>query len=141
MEKDKLQNAFYSYLVLYRNGITVEDVLANKAVFYEICNRMNKKNKSILNANLEFVFKNDFLFEIKTTRDTEFVFQIDIANINFDILTKLLFSQISCSDFLCQNCQLIDIPPATFDVEDEIKVSGDSWGKFIERIGYKEEDF
>lgn len=45
MGKNKLQDAIYSCLVLYKNGITVEDILANKDVFCEICNSMDKKIK------------------------------------------------------------------------------------------------
>lgn len=141
MGKNKLQDTIYSYLVLYKNGITVEDVLANKDIFAELCSGMDKKNKNILNANLEFTFKNNLLFEIKTTRDTEFIFQIDISNINFDLLSQLLFLQISCSDFLCKSSQLLDIQPMAFDIESVVKEAGNSWEKFIERIGYKEEDF
>lgn len=46
MGKNKLQDTIYSYLVLYKNGITVEDVLANKDIFAELCSGMDKKTKT-----------------------------------------------------------------------------------------------
>ena len=35
----------------------------------------------------------------------------------------------------------MDIVPSAFDIEDVIKDSKKSWERFVERIGYKEEDF
>lgn len=138
MGKNKLQSTIYSYLVLYKNGITVEDVLENKEIFVELCKEI-EKNKTILNANLEFKNKDNLLFSLKASKRTQFIFQIDITNVNFDLLTELLFSQISCLDFLCKNSHLIDVFPA--NIENVIEDSETSWQKFIERIGYKEDNF
>lgn len=138
MSKADLQNTIYSYLILYKNGITVKDVIANKSIFAELCKKIDKKNS---NANLRFKYKNELLFGIESSKNSEFVFCIDIADIDFDILSKLLFSQISCSDFLCQSCQIMDIIPSEFNFEDIIQESKKSWERFVERVGYKEDDF
>lgn len=137
MSKNDLQNTIYSYLILYKKGITVEDVISNKNVFAELCKKIDKKSSD---ANLKFVHQSELLFEIEASKNKEFVFCIDITDIDFDILSKLLFSQISCSDFLCQSCK-IDILSSKFGFEDIIQESLKSWERFVERIGYKEEDF
>lgn len=138
MSKNDVQNTIYSYLILYKNGITVENVLSNKNVFVELCKKIDKKCS---NANLRFMYQNDLLFEIEASKNKEIIFCIDIADVDFDILSKLLFSQISCSDFLCQSCQIMDIVSSEFNLEDTIQQSKESWGRFVERIGYKEDDF
>lgn len=135
MSKNDVQNTIYLYLILYKNGITVENVLSNKNVFVELCKKIDKKCS---NANLRFMYQNDLLFEIEASKNKEIIFCIDIADVDFDILSKLLFSQISCSDFLCQ---IMDIVPSEFNLEDTIQQSKESWGRFVERIGYKEDDF
>lgn len=138
MSKNDLQYTIYSYLILYKNGITVETVIDNKDIFIELCKRIDKK---CCNANLRFMYQNDLLFEIETSKNKEFSFCIDIFDTDFDILSKLLFSQISCSDFLCLSCRVMDIIPSEFNFENTIQESRKSWERFVERIGYKEDDF
>lgn len=140
MNKRRLQDAVYSYLVLYKKGITVQDVLDNKDVFTVLTNGIDKKNRTICDVHLKFTYKNDLIFEIKSLNN-KLVFQIDITNVDFDILTQLFFLQISCSNFLCRSSQLIGTLPPTFEIEKLIKESEGSWERFVDRIGYKEEDF
>lgn len=140
MNKRRLQDAVYSYLVLYKKGITVQDVLDNKDVFTVLTNGIDKKDRTICDVYLKFTYKNDLIFEIKSLNN-KLVFQIDITNVDFDILTQLFFLQISCSNFLCRSSQLIGTLPPTFEIEKLIKESEGSWERFVDRIGYKEEDF
>lgn len=138
MSKNDLKNTIYSYLILYKNGITIEVVKNNKNIFGELCKQIDKKCS---NANLKFLYQDELLFEIETAKNKDFVFYIDIASIDFEILSKLLFSQISCSDFLCQSCGIIDTSSDDFDLDNSIQESKRSWERFVERIGYKEDDF
>lgn len=66
MNKNKLQEAIYLYLVLYRKGITVQDIIDNKIIFVELSDELYKKNKEVCNINLKFKYRNDVLFEIKS---------------------------------------------------------------------------
>ena len=142
MNKNKLQEAIYLYLVLYRKGITVQDIIDNKIIFVELSDELYKKNKEVCNINLKFKYRNDVLFEIKScASDDEFMFQVDINRINIDALSKLLFGQVTCSDFLCINSQLINNTCAGMDFKETIKESTHSWNKFIDRVGYNEDDF
>lgn len=142
MNKNKLQEAIYLYLVLYRKGITVQDIIDNKIIFVELSDELYKKNKEVCNINLKFKYRNDVLFEIKScASDDEFMFQVDINRININALSKLLFGQVTCSDFLCINSQLINNTCAGMDFKETIKESTHSWNKFIDRVGYNEDDF
>jgi hypothetical protein len=89
MSKNDLQNTIYSYLILYKNGITVENVISNKNVFAELCKKIDKRCS---NANLRFMYQNDLLFEIEASKNKEFLFSIDIADIDFDILSNSYFA-------------------------------------------------
>jgi len=142
MGKNRLQEAIYSYLVLYKKGITVQDVIDNKAIFLELSNELYKKNKSVCNINLKFKQGEDTIFEIKSSiKDDKFVFQIDIGDVDFDALSKLFFAQVTCSDFLYTNSRLVDNSWDKIDFREAMKESIHSWNRFIERVGYKEDDF
>lgn len=142
MRKNRLQEAIYSYLVLYKKGITIQDVMDNRAIFIELFNELYKRNKTVCDINLKIKQGNDILFEIKSTiKNDKLAFQIDVDNVDFDALTKLLFGQITCSDFLHINSRLIENSWEKMDFREAIKESIHSWDRFIERIGYKEDDF
>jgi len=144
VSENKLQEANYSYLVLYKKGITIQDVIDNKDIFLELSNNLYRKNKSVCDINLKFKQGDNTIFEIKSSvKDDKFVFQIDIDNVDFDALSKLLFGQVTCSGFLHINSRLVDNSNSwdKTDFREAIKESIHSWDRFIERVGYKEDDF
>lgn len=142
MNRDKLQNLMYSYLVLYKKGITVQDVIDKKAIFVGLSEELYRKNKSACDINLQFKEGKNILFEIKSVIENDgILFQTDIEKVNFDILTELLFGQITCSDFLRANSQLADYLADSIDFRTVMKNSLHSWNRFLERIGYREDDF
>lgn len=142
MNKNKLQEAIYLYLILYRKGITVRDIIDNRIIFVELSDELYKKNKEICDISLKFKYINEVLFEIKSCEsDDRFVYQVDIEKMNFDALSKLLFGQVTCSDFLYINSQLINSTCDRMDFKEAFKLSMHSWNKFIDRIGYNEDDF
>lgn len=142
MSKNRLQEVIYSYLVLYKNGITIQDVIVNRVIFIELSDELYKKNKSVCDINLRFSHGDDVLFEIKSAiKDDGFVFHIDISSVDFEALSKLLFGQVTCSNFLHMNSELVDDLSDRIDFRETIKESIHSWNRFVERVGYKENDF
>lgn len=142
MSKDRSQDFIYSYLVLYRNGITVQNVIDNKTTFAGLSKELYRKSRSSCDLNLQFKAKEDVLFEIESsTKNDEIQFQIDVNQVDFDVLTKLFFGQVTCSDFLRMNSQFTDHLTDSIDFRTAIKDSLRSWNRFLERIGYREDDF
>ena len=96
-EKDRL----YKYWVLDKSGLNGEIVEKNKNLFTELCEDLQMRNKSTCDLTLSFVSGENELFVIRSAdNDDKMHFQIDINNVNFELLTQLLFAQISCSIFL-----------------------------------------
>lgn len=140
MSDKKMLNTIYSYLVLYKNGFTINDILDNREIFIRLCEELVKESKSNCDVNIKFVIVGKECFEIKTSANSV-NFQVELNDINFDLLTQLLFGQIKCSDFLYKNSKLINNQQVFGDIEKTSKEALVSWEKFIERIGYKEGDF
>lgn len=140
MNDKKMLNTIYPYLVLYKKGFTINDIYNNREVFANLCDELVKESKGNCDLNIKFVIDGKECFEIKTLAN-DICFQVELTDIDIDLLTKLLFGQIRCSDFLYKNSKLINNQQVFGNVEKIRKDALLSWKRFIERIGYKEDDF
>lgn len=140
MNDKKILDTIYPYLVFYKNGFTINDILDNREIFLTLCDELVKERKSNCDVNIKFVIAGKECFEIKTSAN-HVDFQIELKETDFDLLTQLLFGQIKCSDFLYKNSRLINNEEDFLNIEKTSKEALASWEKFIERIGYKEDDF
>lgn len=140
MNDKKMLNTIYPYLVLYKKGFTINDIYNNREVFANLCDELVKESKGNCDLNIKFVIDGKECFEIKASAN-DICFQVELTDIDIDLLTKLLFGQIRCSDFLYKNSKLINNQQVFGNVEKIRKDALLSWKRFIERIGYKEDDF
>lgn len=141
MNNKKIQDIIFSYMILYKKGLNTQDVLDNSYIFASLSEELQKKNKDICDLNLEFTSNDKVIFYIKSsTQNDEKNFQIEVTDINYDLLSNLLFGQISCSDYLIKSSKFkIDIKNIEFGKL--FSEASNSWERFLERVGYKEEDF
>ena len=137
-EKDRL----YKYWVLDKSGLNGEIVEKNKNLFTELCEDLQMRNKSTCDLTLSFVSGENELFVIRSAdNDDKMHFQIDINNVNFELLTQLLFAQISCSIFLQNSSKLIDEKMSVSQYCEMLKKGKTSWDDFLDRVDYTRRDF
>ena len=67
MKKKNIQDALYSYLMLYKKGLSVQDIIENHEVLSELCKNLQKSNRNCCDINLRFVFDEEVLFEISSS--------------------------------------------------------------------------
>lgn len=132
----------YDYFLLSRCGLDNKVIKENKELFSKLCEDLQKVNKNSCDLNLSFVSEKNKLFEVQSAdKSDEMYFQIDINKVDFDLLNQLLFGQISCSDFLQKSSELIDEKTSSMKYHEMLEKTKKSWRNFLERVGYKEEDF
>ena len=107
MNDKKMLNTIYPYLVLYKKGFTINDIYNNSEVFANLCDELVKESKGNCDLNIKFVIDGKECFEIKASAN-DICFQVELTDIDIDLLTRLLFGQIRCSDFLYKNSKLVD---------------------------------
>lgn len=142
MEKKNIQDALYSYLMLYKKGLSIQDIIDNQDIFSELCKNLKKSNRNCCDINLRFIFDEKILFEISSfdIRDSN-IFLINVDKIDFDLLTKMLFGQISCFAFLYEHSRLVDNKRTKIKYSEVVDEADQSWNRFLRRVEYKEEDF
>lgn len=142
MEKKNDLDIFYSYIVLYKKGLSVRDIVDSQDIFVGLCKNLQKYYRNCCDISIRFVYDEEVLFEINSSnvRDNN-IFQMNVDKIDFDLLTKMLFGQLSCFEFLYEHSQFVDDKPAKFVYNDALREAEQSWDRFLQRIGYKEEDF
>ena len=142
MKKKNIQDTLYSYLMLYKKGLSVQDIIENHEVLSELCKNLQKSNRNCCDINLRFVFDEEVLFEISSSdvRDSN-IFLINVDKIDVDLLTKMLFGQISCFEFLYVHSRLINDRRTKFNYNEVMDEANQSWDRFLRRVGYTEDDF
>lgn len=136
------RESLYAYFLLYSNGVDNKVINENQELFSKLCEDLQKGSKNSCDLNLSFVSGENKLFEIQSADKTdEIYFQIDISRVNFDLLSQLLFGVISCSYFLYKSSKLIDEKSPSMQYHEMLEKANMSWQSFLERVGYKEEDF
>lgn len=136
----KMLDTIYLYLELYKKGLTINEILNNREIFADLCDKLIRDSKNTCDVNVSFVVEGEKCFEIKVAIDSV-QFQVELKSVDFDLLTQLLFGQIKCSEFLYKNSKLINEQQTIGNIETISKKSLASWGDFLKRIGYKEEDY
>lgn len=142
--KENIQNHIYSYIVLYKKGLTVHDFENNTEMFSQLCEYMLQgKDKTVRNLNISFFSSDKKLFEIKSKDKNNVKFRIDIKEMSCDLFTKLLFGRINCFEFLYR-CSTLhkEITVNTLIYEEHIiEQAYNSWNVFLNRVGYEETQF
>ena len=128
--------------MLYKKGLSVQDIIKNHEVLSELCKNLQKSNRNCCDINLRFVFDEEVLFEISSSdnRDSN-IFLINVDKIDVDLLTKMLFGQISCFEFLYAHSRLINDKRTKFNYNEVMNEANQSWDRFLQRVGYTEDDF
>lgn len=142
MEKKNINDTLYSFITLYKNGLSIRNVIENIEVMSDLCINLKKCNRNCCDINLKFTFNEENLFEISSfdVKDSN-VFMINIDIIDFDLLTKLFFGKMSCSEFLYEHSSLINDKRIKFRYNEVVNDANQSWDRFLQRVGYSEEDF
>lgn len=142
MKKNNLMDITYSYFMLTKNGLTVQDIVNNQILFIELCKNLQQTDKKCCDLNLKFVYNDKTLFEITSidNRDDN-IFQISVEKVDFDLLTDMLFGRISCFEFLCKHSEFLEKGKVKFKYSEIFMESDQSWIRFLQRLGYSEENF
>lgn len=120
--------------IKYNNSNKGDFFVKNIRLFTNIFKHINQ-NKKQCDINLNFKI-NDIIFELKSDKKQSIIFQFDLLNVDYDILDRLFFSQITCSEFLLISSSIIDKQTSLEPFNILLEKSLHSWNRFKERIGY-----
>ena len=69
MERKNIQDTLYSYLMLYKKGLSVQDIIENHEVLSELCKNLQKSNRNCCDINLRFVFNGEIYNDAELRRE------------------------------------------------------------------------
>lgn len=104
--EEYLANLLEYMNIKYNNSNKGDFFVKNIRLFTNIFKHINQ-NKKQCDINLNFKI-NDIIFELKSDKKQSIIFQFDLLNVDYDILDRLFFSQITCSEFLLISSSIID---------------------------------